>query len=267
MSPHQRPWTGGQVTERARCVLAPNPGHMTLEGTNTWVVRAPGGDRSVVIDPGPLDEGHLAAVLAAAGPVAAVLVTHRHHDHTEGAAAFAAMASCVVRAADPEQCIGAEPLDDGEVVSVAGVGLEVVATPGHTTDSVCLLLPADRQLFTGDTVLGRGTAVVTHPDGTLATYLASLDRLRGLVASGPVTGLLPGHGPPVTDAGAVLEHYVTHRLERLEQVRAALAAGDTTAREVVASVYADIDEVLWPAAEMSVAAQLDYLERGRPAPR
>lgn len=253
------PWAGGQVTGGVRCVLAPNPGLMTLDGTNTWVVRAPGSERSVVIDPGPLDEGHLEAVLIAAAPVAEILITHRHVDHTEGAAELAARAHCPVRAADPEHCVGAEPLDDDEVVAIAGLALRVVATPGHTSDSVCFRLDTERLLFTGDTVLGRGTSVVAHPDGRLGPYLASLDRLRDLVGAGTADRLLPGHGPVLTDAAGVLEGYVAHRRERLDQVRAAVEAGDTTPAAVVVRVYADVDRALWPAAELSVAAQLDHL--------
>lgn len=253
------PCNGGVVSERARCLREDNPGHMTLDGTNTWVLREPGGERSIVVDPGELDQRHLDAVLAAAAPVAVVLVTHRHHDHTAGAARFAEMAECAVRGMDAEQCIDGEPLRDGEVVEVDGLAIQVVFTPGHTADSICLLLDAERALLTGDTVLGRGTSVVAHPDGVLASYLESLDRMLALVDAGQVTRLLPGHGPVIEDARAVLEGYVSHRRERLDQVRAAVAAGAVTARGVVESVYADVDPILWPAAEMSVAAQLDYL--------
>lgn len=257
------PWDGGVVSERAQCLREDNPGHMTLDGTNTWMLREPGGERSVVIDPGELDQPHLDAVLAAAAPVALVIVTHRHHDHTDGAARFAEMAGCGVRGMDVEQCVDTEPLRDGEVLEVDGLVLEVVFTPGHTTDSICLLLDAERTLLTGDTVLGRGTSVVAHPDGVLASYLDSLDRMLALVGAGRVVRLLPGHGPVLEDARAVLEGYIAHRRERLDQVRAAVADGAVTVRDVVERVYADVDEVLWPAAEMSVAAQLDYLaERG-----
>jgi glyoxylase-like metal-dependent hydrolase (beta-lactamase superfamily II) len=114
---------------------------------------------------------------------------------------------------------------------------------------------ADATVLTGDTILGRGTTVVAHPDGRLGDYLESLKRLREL---GEAT-VLPGHGPELASAGAAAEFYLAHREERLEQVRAALLAGDTTPRQVVERVYVDVDQVLWPAAEMSVRAQLDYL--------
>ena len=252
-------WTGGPVTARASCVLAPNSGPMTLDGTNTWVLTEPGGRRSVVVDPGPLDEAHLAAVLEAADPVAVVLLTHSHADHAEGARAFAARAGCGVRAVDPAHRFAAEGLADGDLVEADGLELRVVTTPGHTADSVSFLLPADAAVLTGDTVLGRGTTVVAHPDGRLGAYLASLHRLRDLAAEISPRHLLPGHGPPRADTVAVLEAYLAHREERLEQVRQALAAGAGSPRAVVQRVYADVDPVLWPAAEQSVRAQLDYL--------
>ena len=252
----------------AICVLAPNPGPMTLDGTNTWVLRGSdpelerGGGRSVVVDPGPLDDGHLDAVRAAAGEVAVVLLTHRHADHSEGAAAFAAAVGCGVRAADPEFRVGDEGLEDGDVVDVDGLELQVLATPGHTSDSVSLLVLDDGALLTGDTVLGRGTSVVAHPDGQLGAYLDSLRRLRDLAARGVATRLLPGHGPVLDDPRGVLDGYLAHRSERLQQVRRAVAAGAGTPAEVVEMVYADVDRSVWPAAELSVSAQLDYLRAG-----
>ena len=135
----------------------------------------------------------------------------------------------------------------------------MLATPGHSADSLSFVLRADAAVLTGDTVLGRGTTVVAHPDGRLADYLASLHRLRDLASASGITTVLPGHGPVLGDALDVVEGYLAHRAERLAQVEAALAAGDRTAAEVVRRVYADVDPVLWPAAEMSVRAQLDYL--------
>jgi glyoxylase-like metal-dependent hydrolase (beta-lactamase superfamily II) len=114
-------------------------------------------------------------------------------------------------------------------------------------------------LLTGDTILGRGSTVVAHPDGQLAPYLDSLARLRDL---GPML-LLPGHGPVRADAAALASEYLAHRQQRLSQVRAAVAAGDRTAKDVVRRVYVDVDESLWPAAELSVLAQLDYLAAER----
>jgi len=247
-------------------VLAPNPGPMTLDGTNTWVLRAddpakgaaPGRGRSVVVDPGPLDERHLHAVRSAAGEVALVLLTHRHADHSEGAAAFAASVGCRVRAADAEHALSADLLHDGERLTVDGLELQVLSTPGHTSDSVSLLLDGG-DLLTGDTVLGRGTSVVAHPDGRLGPYLESLHRLRELAATGAVTRLLPGYGPVVEDVAGVLDGYLAHRRDRLDEVRRALAEGARTPREVVEAVYAGVDRSVWPAAELSAAAQIEYL--------
>ena len=254
-------WSGGEFGSRARCVLAPNPGIMTLDGTNTWVLREPGARRSVVIDPGPLDETHLSAVAEAAGDVAAVLLTHGHADHSEGARTFAERAGCGVRALDPTHRLGSEGLDDGDVVEVDGLEIRVVGTPGHTSDSLSVLLPADGALLTGDTVLGRGTTVVAHPDGKLGAYLDSLARLHALASAREARWVWPGHGPVIEDALAALDHYLAHRRDRLEQVREALRelGPEATPREVVEHVYTDVDPVLWGAAELSVRAQLEYL--------
>ncbi len=256
-----RDWRGGPVGPHALCVLAPNAGPMTLDGTNTWVLRAEPGAPSLVVDPGPLDERHLAAVALAAGDVRAVLLTHGHADHAEGARAFAERVGCGVRALDPAHRLGDEGLGDGDVVAVRGLELRVVATPGHTSDSLSFHLPAGGAVLTGDTVLGRGTTVVAHPDGQLGAYLGSLRRLRALAEQHEVSSVLPGHGPVVEDPLTVLDRYLAHRRERLEQVADALRelGPGATAQQVVERVYADVDRVLWGAAELSVRAQLDHL--------
>ena len=271
MSPAQAPepsaafgdWHGGQVTERALCILCPNPSPMTLDGTNTWVLLEPGSTDAVVIDPGPLDEGHLQAVVdavAARGArVAQTILTHGHADHAEGAGRFAELTGAPTRAVGR----GHDDLADGDVITTGGLDLRVVATPGHTSDSLSFALAADHALLTGDTVLGRGTTVVAHPDGELAAYLASLERIAHLTGDGEVTAILPGHGPVVPDAAAMVAFYRTHRAERLDQVRQALVDGAGTAPDVVQAVvervYADVPREVWPAAAQSVAAQLEYL--------
>ncbi len=246
-----------QATTRALRLLAPNPSPMTLDGTNTWVLREPGGTGSVVVDPGPLDEGHLTRI-AEHGPVRLIVLTHGHVDHSEGAPRLHELTGAPVLARDPALCIGAEPMQEGSATPVDGVEWLTVLTPGHSSDSVCFVLPADRALLTGDTILGRGTTVVAHPDGRLSDYLESLQRLREL-ADSDIDVLLTGHGPVLDSPVEVLDHYLRHRNERLEQVRSAVAAGDEDAAAVVRRVYADVDPVLWPAAEMSVRAQLEYL--------
>jgi glyoxylase-like metal-dependent hydrolase (beta-lactamase superfamily II) len=242
---------------------------MTLDGTNTWLLSAPGATRGIVIDPGPDDEQHLKAVLDAAEQrgitVAATLLTHGHVDHSESAKHFAELTGAPVRALDPAHRYGEEGLSGGDVIEVDGLRLDVVATPGHTADSLSFLLPQVRALLTGDMVLGRGTTVVAHPDGRLDQYLDSMNRLNDLAAqAGLLELLLPGHGPVLTSPAAVIGYYLTHRQARLEQVRAAVAAGATTAPEVVAVVYADVAEELLRAAKRSVKAQLTYL--GYPQP-
>lgn len=255
-------WSGGQVTAHATCVLAPNPGPMTLDGTNTWVLMAPGADEAIVIDPGPLDETHLAAVadlVASRGArVRETILTHAHLDHSEGAGRFAELTGSRIRPVGT----GHDDLTDGSLVSVRGLDLRVVATPGHTRDSLSFALEADHALLTGDTVLGRGTTVVAHPDGELAAYLDSLAAIAALTGDGRVTSILPGHGPAIPDAAAMVAYYRLHRRERLEQVKAALADGATDVEGVLQRVYAEVPESVWPAARLSIAAQLEYLRGG-----
>jgi glyoxylase-like metal-dependent hydrolase (beta-lactamase superfamily II) len=244
----------------AQLVRAENPNMMTLDGTNTWVLRAPGSAGSVVVDPGPLDDEHLSAILGVAGHVELVLFTHHHFDHTECIDRFVELTGAPARAIDEEWCREADALVDGELLNAAGLGLEIVAVPGHTRDSMAVLITDDGSLLTGDTILGRGTTVIAWPDGVLGPYLDSLARIRELVLEGAASRFLPGHGPTIGEPLAVIDYYLEHRVERLDQVRAALAGGAATAREVVEVVYADVEQHLWPAAEMSVRAQLDYLE-------
>jgi glyoxylase-like metal-dependent hydrolase (beta-lactamase superfamily II) len=267
-------WSGGAFGKRGHCVLAPNASLMTLDGTNTWVLREPGASRSIVIDPGPPDEAHLSAVAERAGRVGVVLLTHHHLDHSEAAKDFAELMGCGVRALDPGCRLGSEGLANGDVMEVDGLELHVVGTPGHTADSLSFVLPAEGAVLTGDTVLGRGTTVVAHPDGQLGAYLDSLDRLRALAESREISAIWPGHGPVIDDALVALDHYISHRAQRLAQVESAVAAlreqpqpeglgADELPRRVVEIVYADVDPVLWGAAELSVRAQLAHLaERG-----
>lgn len=253
----------GTGTTRARCVLAPNPSAMTLDGTNTWIVAEPGSGLAVVIDPGPLDEGHLRNVIATAERagtrIGLTLLTHGHADHAEGAARFAELTRTHVRALDPALRLGDEGLAADDVITTGGLELRVVPTPGHTADSLSFHLPADRAVLTGDTVIGRGTTMVSHPDGRLGDYLDSLRLLRSLTVDDGVATVLPGHGPVLADAQGAVDYYLVHRANRLAQVETAVEHGYRTAPEVVAHVYADVDRSLWPAAELSVRAQLEYL--------
>jgi glyoxylase-like metal-dependent hydrolase (beta-lactamase superfamily II) len=248
------------VTGFASVLLEDNPSSMTLDGTNTWLLREPGSVSCVVVDPGTRDAGHLERVAAAAGPVALILITHEHPDHVGGAPWLAERTGAPVRAFDKRFCQGGEPLRDGETVSASGLSLLVRHTPGHTSDSVCFEVAVDgvRAVLTGDTVLGRGTTVIAD----LGAYL---DSLRALASAPAGTRVLPGHGPDLPDLAVTAGEYLAHREARLDQVRAALRqlGPDATPRQVVEVVYADVDQSLWGPAEWSVAAQLEYLRRER----
>ena len=244
-----------RVTDSASVLLADNPGLMTLEGTNTWVLSAAGSDEVVIVDPGPEDAEHVQRV-AEVGRIALGLISHRHTDHTGGIDQIVELTGAPVRSVGSGFLRGLGGyLTDGEVIDAAGLRIKVMATPGHTADSVSFVL--DDAVLTADTVLGRGTTVIDNEDGSLAAYLESLRRLRGL---GPRV-VLPGHGPDLRDLEAVADMYLAHREERLEQVRGALRdlGDDATARQIVEHVYTDVDETLWDAAEWSVQAQLNYL--------
>ncbi|WP_336921438.1 MBL fold metallo-hydrolase [Aquipuribacter sp. SD81] len=279
-----------------RLVRADNPGPMTLEGTNTWLV---GRRRVLVVDPGPADDAHLRAVLDAVGPaLAGVLLTHRHPDHSEALGApllraALARAGAPVLAADPS--LG-DPVTPEAVAAVCDEPAEPLALAGHTDDSVGLVVAGERVVLTGDTVLGRGTSVVAHPDGDLGAHLASLRRLRALLDGGGVGGGgegdhdgtrddggarpwrgLPGHGPEVPDLARRVEELLRHRAERVRQVREALALldpgrdrvgarapadDDGLVAAVVAHVYPDLtDPVLLGAAGRTVRATLVHLAR------
>ena len=241
-------------------VLAPNPSGMTLDGTNTYVVGAPGGGQAVLVDPGPDDPAHLAAVesaLATRGArCVAVLVTHHHGDHAEAARPWGARFGAEVAAGDADVAgPRGRVLEHGDRLTLAGTTIGVVATPGHTADHLAFRLESGTVLV-GDHVLGRGTSVVTYPEGDVVAYLESLRRVHDL---GP-SALYCGHGPELTeDPGAVLDFYLAHRAYRESQVLAALAVGPRTVEELVAGIYADVPRQLWPAAAQSTRATLQKL--------
>jgi glyoxylase-like metal-dependent hydrolase (beta-lactamase superfamily II) len=240
----------------ATLVRADNPGPMTLDGTNSWVLRGDAG--VVVVDPGPELPGHLDQ-LTSYGPVVLVLLTHGHADHVESASLLSHRTGAPVAARDPLLCLRSEPLHDEAQLEVEGLPtLTVLVTPGHTGDSVCFAVGGDDPaLLTGDTLLGRGSSMVAHPDGRLADYLDSLHRLSQRCPESTV--LLPGHGPAGADVLGALDQAMAHRADRLDQVRRALAAGAETPEQVFEIVYADVDRALWPAADATVRAQLAYL--------
>jgi glyoxylase-like metal-dependent hydrolase (beta-lactamase superfamily II) len=235
---------------------------MTLDGTNTWILREPGSPSCVVIDPGPDEPSHIAAILDAVdgAKVTQILLTHGHEDHSEGARSLADRLSAPVAALDPAFRFGSEGIHGGDVIECGGLTVEVLATPGHTADSLSFFVPADSALLTGDTVLGRGTTMVAYPDGDLGDYLRSLHSLHRLAVESQVAVLLPGHGQALADPAGVIEGYQAHRQQRLAQVAAARADGAVTAQDVVEIVYAEVARELWPAAIVSVRAQLAYLD-------
>ena len=241
-------------------VLAPNPGSMTLDGTNTYVLGAPGAGTAVVVDPGPDDAAHLSAVQEALAArdaeCVAVLVTHHHGDHAEAALPWGAHFGARVAAADPAVAgPRGRVLAPGERLEVAGTSIGVVPTPGHTADHLAFRLESGAVLV-GDHVLGRGTSVVTHPEGDVVAYLESLRRIHDL---GP-SALYCGHGPELTeDPGAVLDFYLAHRAYREQQLLAVLGQGAATVDELVATVYAEVPREVWPAAAQSTRATLDKL--------
>jgi glyoxylase-like metal-dependent hydrolase (beta-lactamase superfamily II) len=243
------------VTDTASVLLCDNPGLLTLEGTNTWVLQGLGSDEMVIVDPGPDDDEHIGRI-ASLGRIPLVLISHKHGDHTDAIDKLVERTGATVRAVGSGFLRGlGGPLSDGEVIDAAGLRITVMATPGHTADSLSFVV--DDAVLTADTVLGRGTTVIDNEDGSLRDYLESLRRLHGLGRR----AVLPGHGPDLDDLEAVTAMYLAHREERLGQVRDALRVlgEDATARQIVERVYTDVDEKLWDHAEWSVQAQLNYL--------
>lgn len=242
-------------------VLAPNPGVMTGPGTNTYIV---GAGRTCVIDPAVTDAGYLETVAAAAGEVSEILVTHRHPDHVGGVAALAQRFRCPVRAygSDPVGETMIEPLSDGELVEFGGGGLEALHTPGHALDHLCFYLRESASLFSGDNILGEGTAVIAPPEGNMRSYLASLERLREL----HIDRIYPGHFRPLHGGAAVVDGYLQHRAQRRQAVLDALGAGADSPEQIVETVYTDTPSHLHPIAVLQVASMLELLEEeGRAA--
>lgn len=231
-------------------VVAPNPGPYTGPGTNTWIIDA--GPVVAVVDPGPDDDAHLEALNArlAGKTVGVVLVTHHHPDHLPLAERFATPHHATVRRY-PE-------LADEDVVRVGNLNITALHTPGHSADHLAFLLAEDGAVFTGDLILGQGSSMVTYPEGDVAAYLRSLERLASLHPR----MLFPGHWDPVTnesDALGKIEEYRRHRLEREAQVLAEVRRGPGTASELTRRVYGDLDDKLLVAAEMTLRAHLKKL--------
>jgi glyoxylase-like metal-dependent hydrolase (beta-lactamase superfamily II) len=227
-----------------RRVVADNPSPMTGAGTNTYLV---GTGEVAVIDPGPADDAHVAAIAAAAGRgcVTHILLTHSHADHASAAPRLAGRGSAAVLS-------HAQGLREGQVVRTGGATLDVVHTPGHTRDHLCFALREEGALFSGDLVMSGSTVVITPPEGDMAAYLASLERLRRLA----LVRIYPGHGAVIDDPAQLLDRYVEHRLRRERQILDALRAGPARIPDLVARIYAEVPASLHRLAAQSVHAHL-----------
>ena len=251
------------LSRLVRRLTCPNPGVMTGPGTNTYLV---GLEEVAVIDPGPDDDGHLDSIVAAAGDrIRWIVVTHTHPDHSPGAEPLRKRLRPDVLVLGYEARDGFHPdaeIGDGHRIDGAEFTLRAVHTPGHAGNHLCYVLEEEGLLFSGDHIMNGSTVVITPPDGNMATYFASLDRVRSL----GVTAIAPGHGALISDPVGKIDEYVAHRRQREEKVAAALAAagGPVTVDELVPVVYADVDEARFPIARRSLWAHLRKLaEDGR----
>ncbi len=251
-----------RVFDDVFCIRARNASPMAFEGTNTWIVHPAGAEACAVVDPGHDDDEHLVAiedfVRSRGADIAEVVVTHAHPDHVAGVDSLVrSHGSRVLSKAD-------STLDDGAVFLCGGeVEAHAISLPGHSSDSVALLLDDDRALISGDIFFSRGWSVISSPDGDLAAYFDTLSRIRALLERGVVGAVLPGHREAMDASFALgrIDDYIEHRLKRLDEVRRAMEEAGSCDVEIVARhVYADIeDECLYEAAKMSLAAQIDYL--------
>lgn len=257
------------VTRSAGVVLCDNPSYTALEGTNTWIVRAAEDAKSIVVDPGPEDEGNLNVIRNNAGEIGLIVLTHRHNDHADGANRLRQLTGAPIRAFDPNYCSsGVEALADGEIISLDGVTpqLEVAHTPGHTADSTSFFVwsgePHNSHLegiISGDTIVGRHTTLLSETDGDLGDYLESLSMLE---ERGKDVPLLPGHGPDLEDTSAMARKYIDRRHYRLDQIRTLRQehGEDIELQTLIDNMYDDVDPVLRHAAEQSTRTALKYLD-------
>jgi glyoxylase-like metal-dependent hydrolase (beta-lactamase superfamily II) len=263
-----------QVSPLIRRVTANNPGPFTYKGTGTYIV---GHGDVAVIDPGPDDNQHLEAILSAVRGerVTAIVITHHHADHSPLAGPLKARTGAPIygcAVATHEQADTGEvkmeaghdldflpdvSLCDGGTISGPGWTLEAIPTPGHTSNHLCYALPEENACFTGDHIMGWSTTVITPPDGDMTDYLASLDRIRAR----RFEVLWPTHGPPIRDVDAFIAAYIDHRQERVDQIIGALQAGPSRIRDLVPTLYADVDPRLYPAAARSMLAAMIHLVR------
>jgi len=248
------PGVASALSPMVRRVLAPNPGVMTGPGTNTYLV---GIDEVAVIDPGIEDDGHLEAVVGCGGDrIRWIVCTHTHPDHSPGAAALKARTGAEVLAFEPRDGLEVDTaIGDGFQIEATEFRLRAVHTPGHASNHLCYLLEEERLLFSGDHIMQGSTVVIAPPDGDMAAYLDSLAKVRAL----RLRFIAPGHGHLIDEPNAIIDEYVSHRLEREQQVLGALAAGDPPTAEIVPRLYIDLIDELVPRARQSVHAHLRKL--------
>jgi glyoxylase-like metal-dependent hydrolase (beta-lactamase superfamily II) len=225
-----------------RSITAPNPGPFTLDGTRTYLI-----EETIVLDPGPAIDSHIDAIRNAMPKLETILITHRHADHAPAAVPLKRATGARIVAPHGVLHETDQVVSDGDVID----GIEVIATPGHTSEHVCYLTP-DGDLFTGDTILGVGTTAIFPPDGNMADYIASLRKLR---TRNP-RRIFPAHGPTREDAVSLIDEYITHRLERERQVIDAIRAGAQTVADMRRAIYPDLDPRLEGASEVQLAAHL-----------
>ena len=274
----ERPWPTGTseaVEPLVRRVLAPNPSPFTFTGTQTYIVGA--GARVAVIDPGPDEAPHLDALMAAIGDaeVAAICCTHTHRDHSPAAGPLSRLTGAPVIGCAPLAYEDDGPradaafdtsyapdrvLRDGDKLSGPDWTLIAVATPGHTSNHLCFALEESGALFTGDHVMGWSTSVVAPPDGDMAAYMASLDKLYAREDR----VYYPAHGPQVDKTRQLVRGMIGHRRQRERQILKLLGEGTHEITAMVPRMYKGVDERLWPAAGRSVLAHLiDLEQRGK----
>jgi glyoxylase-like metal-dependent hydrolase (beta-lactamase superfamily II) len=254
--PDMTPGVASALSPLVRRIVAPNASMMTLSGTNTYLV---GIDEVAVIDPGPDDPVHIEAIIGASmrERVRWVMVTHHHQDHSDGVTRLVGetgaevVALGVPKGKEVNFTPDRRPAD-GDVIEGTEWGLEVIHTPGHASDHLSFFLEEERVLFTGDCVLSGSTSVINPPDGDLAAYMASLERIR----KRRLARICPGHGDVIEDPKALVAEYIEHRQMREKQILDALREGPGKIAELVPRIYADVPEALHPMAARSVLAHL-----------